>query len=348
MFGGCVSAEKPLWCGTMCVVRHFSVPQRGASPRRITRLRDRWGRAIGGDPLCGMLRATGSVALVVLGIPACAANGDLGTVPPRAIASDSGAEAAAQALSAGTAPPGSAATEHVGRVPTADVATPVSNLPGGDVSASSFTTISTGDTHACAIMGNGSEACWGGSDFGQMDVPRDAYTEISAASYHSCAITAGGAATCWGASASIESSQMLLDRFGLGDLVDAPLGAFTIVSSGSRHSCALAADGTPDCWGHIYGGLEEVPDAKFSVIAAGVWSFAPSKSAARQCAGATTAAASSMRPTASTPPSLPAARTHAPSSPTVLSPAGTGPPIFPKASNGSADRTHFPPSASAL
>ncbi len=269
MFGGCVSAEKPLWCETMCVVRHVSVPQRGASPRRNTRLRDRWGRAIGGDPLCGMLRATGSVALVVLGIPACAANGDIGTVPPRAAASDSGAEAAAQPLSAGTAPPGSAATEHVGRVPTADVATPVSNLPEGDVSASSFTTISTGDTHACAIRGNGSAACWGGNDFGQMDVPRNAYTDISAASYYSCAITAGGAATCWGASASIESSQMLLERFGLGDLVDAPFGAFTFVSSGSGHSCALAADGAVACWGDTSGGTADAPTGVFAVVSAG-------------------------------------------------------------------------------
>ncbi len=30
---GCASAEKPLWCGTMCVDRHISVPQGGASPR---------------------------------------------------------------------------------------------------------------------------------------------------------------------------------------------------------------------------------------------------------------------------------------------------------------------------
>ena len=30
---GCASAEKPLWCGTMCVVSHVSVPQKGASPR---------------------------------------------------------------------------------------------------------------------------------------------------------------------------------------------------------------------------------------------------------------------------------------------------------------------------
>ena len=30
---GCASAEKPLWCGTMCVDRHISVPPKGASPR---------------------------------------------------------------------------------------------------------------------------------------------------------------------------------------------------------------------------------------------------------------------------------------------------------------------------
>jgi hypothetical protein len=71
-----------------------------------------------------------------------------------------------------------------------------------------FTEISAGDTHTCALRGNGEAYCWGAGATGTgmeaaASVPTRVATEhrfatISAGELRTCASTAGGATFCWG------------------------------------------------------------------------------------------------------------------------------------------------------
>ena len=64
----------------------------------------------------------------------------------------------------------------------------------------SFTAVSAGDWHNCAIRASGDLACWGDNEFGQTDAPTGSYIAVSAGSLHACAIRASdGAIRCWGA-----------------------------------------------------------------------------------------------------------------------------------------------------
>ena len=64
----------------------------------------------------------------------------------------------------------------------------------------SFTAVSAGDWHNCAIRTSGDLACWGDNEFGQTDAPTGSYIAVSAGSLHACAIRASdGAIRCWGA-----------------------------------------------------------------------------------------------------------------------------------------------------
>ncbi len=50
-----------------------------------------------------------------------------------------------------------------------------------------------------------------------------------------------------------------------------PDGAFTAISTGRYHSCALRLDGSAACWGKNYLEPIEAPEASFTALAAGTW-----------------------------------------------------------------------------
>jgi alpha-tubulin suppressor-like RCC1 family protein len=94
---------------------------------------------------------------------------------------------------------------------------------------------------------------------------------------HTCGITAGGAAYCWGDNTDLQlgngpfsggpqsanSSPMQVATSHI------PGGAsFVTISAGSRHSCAVAADGAGYCWGaNVYGALGNTEQANFRGLA---------------------------------------------------------------------------------
>ncbi|MCA9397785.1 right-handed parallel beta-helix repeat-containing protein, partial [candidate division WWE3 bacterium] len=127
-----------------------------------------------------------------------------------------------------------------------------------------FTQISAGRLHACAVLVNGSVACWGDNAFGQLgdnNAPTDQFspvlvvspwnfTQISSSAQHSCGLLVNGSVACWGD-----------DGFGqLGDgsgdsgdqatpvLVSSSLN-FSQLTSGRYHSCGLLVNGSAMCWG---------------------------------------------------------------------------------------------------
>lgn len=132
-----------------------------------------------------------------------------------------------------------------------------------------FTDIDAGWHHTCAIAEDATVHCWGSGRFGQLgngltpeasnvvQVLDDVHAvAISAGAYHTCAVTESAQALCWG---SNDLSQL---GTGLDDViipVPTPVaGSVTWrdVAAGVEHSCGIATDGRPLCWGSdAYGEL---------------------------------------------------------------------------------------------
>ena len=129
-----------------------------------------------------------------------------------------------------------------------------------------FSAISTGESHTCALTTAGSAYCWGYGGAGALGTGDTltrltpaavaggiAFVSISAGAggiglgSHTCALTSSGAAYCWGngvygqlgSGASTSSTAPVAVAGGL---------TFTGVSAGETHSCGIAG-GAAYCWG---------------------------------------------------------------------------------------------------
>ena len=90
-----------------------------------------------------------------------------------------------------------------------------------DAPSGTFSALSAGGTHACAIRTSGVLACWGDGSVGQKptNIPTGTFSAVSAGDNHSCAIRSAGTLVCWGDN-------------GLGQLNNIPTGTFSAVSVG--------------------------------------------------------------------------------------------------------------------
>jgi alpha-tubulin suppressor-like RCC1 family protein len=121
--------------------------------------------------------------------------------------------------------------------------------------------VTIGSWHACAITESGLLKCWGNAYNGQIgngswsgpvtqpttvlnsDIP---WLMVSAGSYHNCAIKANNTLWCWGRGAD--------GRLGDGFTTDRNTptlvaGEWVKVAAGGSHTCAIRADGALRCWG---------------------------------------------------------------------------------------------------
>ena len=128
-------------------------------------------------------------------------------------------------------------------------------------------TIAAGGTHTCMLAyptsGGENAFCWGFNGAGQLGRPVSTgdsvpsivsaggreFVALAAGPGHTCAITAAGGAYCWGdnnrgALGSVTGTSQ-------SDSAQAVAGghAFTAITGGGKHTCALAADSTAYCWG---------------------------------------------------------------------------------------------------
>jgi alpha-tubulin suppressor-like RCC1 family protein len=128
-----------------------------------------------------------------------------------------------------------------------------------------FTSISVGASHSCALRADGTVACWGRNDFGQLgnddptsvgsSVPvlvrdlKDA-VEVTAGGRHTCARRRGGALVCWGRNA--------FGQLGNGSTTDSAIAAPVTDITNAKQvvatydaTCALLddANSTAVCWG---------------------------------------------------------------------------------------------------
>jgi len=134
--------------------------------------------------------------------------------------------------------------------------------------------ITTGQSHACALLENGNVKCWGANFSGELGyghtnnigdneglssvgpVPLDGpATYVSSGWNHTCAALANGKISCWGqgrlgqlgngGTANIGDNEIPTSIPG----IDFGIGALKLIT-GEGHSCALLIDGKVKCWGN--------------------------------------------------------------------------------------------------
>jgi alpha-tubulin suppressor-like RCC1 family protein len=136
--------------------------------------------------------------------------------------------------------------------------------------------ISAGGQHACAMLGDGTAACWGGngsqelgSQARSMTEPRPVFVGglssvklVAAGGVETCAVLEDGTASCWGdntwgqlgrgTSATSPSSTPapVAGLSGVLALAVSGPGNDNSFASGQDHfACALLTSGAVDCWG---------------------------------------------------------------------------------------------------
>ncbi len=151
-----------------------------------------------------------------------------------------------------------------GAAPGSAVPDPVS---GGHV----FQAVSTGLFTSCGVAG-GTAWCWGQNSLAQVgdgtlidgDAPTMVaggitFTDIAVGYRHACGIDGSGGAWCWGIDAEGElgDNQQAADNcdpsgYYQCSVTPAPVSgglAFTTITAGATHTCALTAAGEAWCWG---------------------------------------------------------------------------------------------------
>ena len=132
-----------------------------------------------------------------------------------------------------------------------------------------FDALVAGGANTCGFTRDGAVYCWGSNAAGQLGTasadtcdgapcsrvpvalpaePRLRTLALGTAA-HACGLTATGVAYCWGANAS---GQLGLGTAGGSHDVPTRVTGelrFKAIAVGGEHTCALAADGRPWCWG---------------------------------------------------------------------------------------------------
>ena len=117
--------------------------------------------------------------------------------------------------------------------------TPVFEGPPG-----TYTDITVGSTHACALTEDGEAVCWDIEGGEVWDTPPGTYTFIETGGDDTCAITDEGAIVCWArGGGAIPGSVNRLDPSS-----GAPSNRYKELGWANPYACALTEAGSPVCW----------------------------------------------------------------------------------------------------
>ena len=133
------------------------------------------------------------------------------------------------------------------------------------VPGSLWQAVSAGQIHACATGGDGSLACWGGDDSGQLGdnkaskagakaVLPGTWASVGAGYYHTCATKADNSLWCWGQNFSGQlgdgtTADHTVPNAVVGTDSDAGVSGWKMLSVGYLHNCAISLDTALYCWG---------------------------------------------------------------------------------------------------
>ncbi len=210
---------------------------------------------------------------------------------------------------------------QLGNGTTNNSSVPVAVNTAGVLAGKTVTSISAGETNTCAVTSDGSAACWGYNNYGQLgngttnnsSVPvavstsgvlaGKALVDIASGTVHTCAVSMDGKGYCWGnnntsqlgdGTKNASTTPVAVDMSGT--LAGKSLRK---VIAGGLSTCVLATDGWMYCWGYNFYGqlgngttnsLTTVTAVKSSATSlAGKNIFMASMSANTACAMATDA-----------------------------------------------------------
>ena len=161
-----------------------------------------------------------------------------------------------------------------------------------DTSTNPQSMVSAGGRHTCSVRSDGTLACWGNNDYGQVTPPSGAFHQVSAGADHTCGIKDDGTLACWGiptgpvvppgAFRQLSAGEAYTCGVRVDDTLACwgaesdgratpPNGLFSQVSARSRHTCGLRIDGTLACWGNNdYGQLNHIPTDTFIQVSVGM------------------------------------------------------------------------------
>jgi alpha-tubulin suppressor-like RCC1 family protein len=135
---------------------------------------------------------------------------------------------------------------------------------------SGVSALASGDSHMCALKSDGSVACWGTNESGELGdgtqnnapspVPvkglSGAATAIAAGEAHTCALIKDGSVQCWGYdfSGQLGNGMQGPDTCSgapcsLKPVVVSGLSGATAIAAGGSRTCAVVAGGAVRCWG---------------------------------------------------------------------------------------------------
>jgi len=133
--------------------------------------------------------------------------------------------------------------------------------------SSTFSDLTTGWSHACGILTNGTAYCWGEGSAGALgdwnvttnDEPNpvavaldEEFSNISAGKLYTCGILTNGTAYCWGFGADPDGHGKLGFFTTSNEVYPLPVNissTFKHISAMWQHTCGLSTNGTAYCWG---------------------------------------------------------------------------------------------------
>jgi alpha-tubulin suppressor-like RCC1 family protein len=153
---------------------------------------------------------------------------------------------------------GSNDTGELGDGTTANRSSPVQVATSG----ATFTQISAGYGHTCALKADGTVWCWGDNQYGalgdgtQVDrsipgkvISLSGVSQIAAGQFHTCAIGAGGSVWCWGDNQVGELGDGTTTNRTVPTKVGLVSAAIAISAHNAGGTCARLVDNSTWCWG---------------------------------------------------------------------------------------------------
>jgi alpha-tubulin suppressor-like RCC1 family protein len=159
----------------------------------------------------------------------------------------------------------------LGNTITSSSSSPISVISAVGKNPLTFSNITTGDSHTCALTSNGKAYCWGLNKDGELgnsttknsNIPIEVTTpkdetpvilaSISTFYQHTCGLTTSGKAYCWGANEygqlGNDSTTNSLVPIAVVSSVNGETLTFSSIDAGLYHTCGITTMKKAYCWG---------------------------------------------------------------------------------------------------